>query len=345
MMSRAVFLAERGYAPEALIRTGIRSMCKNRLSDVSSPNESVRKKKLENFIDTMNRSEIALSPDIANQQHYELPYTFFEMILGSHRKYSCGYWDDDICDLDCSEQRALQLTCEHANIRDGDQILELGCGWGSLTLWLARQYPTSHITAISNSTSQRLYITNRATELGLNNVEIITEDINRFVPASRFDRIVSVEMFEHLRNYREMFQRISDWLNDEGQFFMHIFCHRDEPYLFIDRGPSDWMTRHFFYGGMMPSIDLPMNFQDALVLDDEWHWEGTHYEHTANMWLRNLHEKKPEILPILEAVYGDGNANQWFHRWCLFFIACAELFGMKNGTCWGVHHYRFNIAK
>ena len=345
MISGALFLAERGYAPEALIRTGIRSMCKNRLSKVRSPNEYVRKKKLENFIDTMNRSEIALSPDMANQQHYELPYTFFEMILGSHRKYSCGYWEDEIYDLDCSEQRALQLTCEHAGIRDGDQILELGCGWGSLTLWLARQYPTSHITAISNSTSQRLYITKRAAELGLNNVEVITEDINRFVPASRFDRIVSVEMFEHLRNYREMFRRISRWLEDEGQFFMHIFCHRDEPYLFIDRGPSDWMTRHFFYGGMMPSINLPMNFQDDLVLDDEWHWEGTHYEHTANRWLRNLHEKKTEILPILAAVYGDGNANQWFHRWRLFFIACAELFGMENGACWGVHHYRFNAAK
>ena len=345
MISGALFLAERGHAPEALVRAGIRQLCRRRLTEVSSSNEYGREKRLESFINTMNQSDIALSPDMANQQHYELPHTFFEMILGSHRKYSCGYWEDDIYDLDCSEQRALQLTCEHADIRDGDQILELGCGWGSLTLWLARQYPASHITAISNSSSQKSYISDRAAELNLNNVEIITEDINHFLPASRFDRIVSVEMFEHLRNYGEMFQRISGWLRNEGRFFMHIFCNRDEPYLFIERGPSDWMTRHFFYGGMMPSISLPMNFQDALLLDNEWHWDGTHYERTANTWLRNLDEKKLQILPILETVYGNGNANQWFHRWRLFFIACAELFGMENGARWGVHHYRFNLAK
>lgn len=343
-MSSALQLAEHGYLPDVLLRSGIRQLCRGRLKEIGYPNESARKEQIASFADNMNRADIALNPRQANLQHYELPAHFFELILGIHRKYSCGYWDDDDRSLDQSEQRALERTCEHADIRNGDRILELGCGWGSLTLWMAQQFPASHITAISNSASQREHILHCAAERGLENLDVLTRDINHFDVESKFDRIVSVEMFEHLRNYGEIFCRISNWLSKEGQFFMHIFCHRDQPYEFIDRGPGDWMTRYFFTGGMMPSVDLPLYFQQHLALDREWHWSGTHYQRTANTWLKNLDQKKSEIIPILSEVYGHDNSHRWFYRWRLFFMACAELFGMQNGTCWGVHQYRFHRA-
>ena len=344
-ISGALLLAERGYLPDALLRSGIRRLCRNRLAEIEFEDKSAGEKRIASFVDAMNHADIAPIPHKANQQHYELPAQFFELILGIHRKYSCGYWDDSEQSLDQSEQRALERTCEYADIRNGDQILELGCGWGSLTLWMAQQFPASHITAISNSASQRAHIVRLAADRGLRNLDVLTRDINHFDTESKFDRIVSVEMFEHLRNYGEIFGRISNWLNEEGQFFMHIFCHRNQPYEFIDRGPGDWMTRYFFAGGMMPSVDLPLRFQHHLALDQEWHWSGTHYQHTANTWLRNLDQKKLEIIPILAAVYGHDSSQRWFHRWRLFFIACAELFGMQNGTYWGVHHYRFRQAK
>jgi len=344
-MSSAFQLAEHGYLPDALLRSGIRQLCRGRLKEIEFSNKSVRKERIESFVDNMNRADIALNTHEANLQHYELPAQFFELVLGIHRKYSCGYWDEDDLGLDQSEQRALERTCEHADIRNGDRILELGCGWGSLTLWMAQQFPDSHITAISNSASQRAHIVACAAERGLENLDVLTRDINHFNPESKFDRVVSVEMFEHLRNYGEIFRRIANWLNEGGRFFMHIFCHRDQPYEFIDRGSGDWMTRYFFTGGMMPSVDLPLYFQQHLALDREWHWNGTHYQRTANTWLENLDQKKSEIMPILASVYGHDNSHLWFHRWRLFFMAGAELFGMQNGTCWGVHQYRFHRAR
>ena len=335
-------IAEKGYVPDPILRKGIQHMCRNRITDIRISDEIVRKKYIKDFIDNMNRAEIAPSPHFANQQLYEVPHNFFELVLGSYKKYSCGYWDDDTHDITQAESQALQLTCQHADIRDGHKILELGCGWGSLTLWLAEKFPSSHVTAISNSSSQRSYILKKINELGLTNVEVLTKDINNFTPTTNFDRIVSVEMFEHLRNYNEIFSRISQWLNKEGKFFMHIFCNELEPYLFVDRGPSDWMTRHFFSAGMMPSADLPLYFQDALTLDKEWHWDGVHYERTANAWLDNLDRNRSDVMPILANIYGTENTNRWFHRWRLFFMACAELFGMEEGGIWGVHHYRFN---
>ena len=335
-------IAEKGYLPDSILRKGMQRMCRNRITDIRISDEITREKYIKDFIDDMNRADIAPSPYFANQQHYEIPHNFFELVLGSYKKYSCGYWDDDTHDITQAESRALKLTCQHADIQDGHKILELGCGWGSLTLWLAEKFPGSHVTAISNSSSQRLYILNKINDLGLTNIEVLTKDINHFRPTTNFDRIVSVEMFEHLRNYNEIFNRISQWLSKEGKFFMHIFCNELEPYLFVDRGPSDWMTRHFFSAGMMPSADLPLYFQDSLTLDNEWHWDGMHYERTANAWLDNLDRNRSDALPILAKTYGTENANKWFHRWRLFFMACAELFGMEQGSVWGVRHYRFN---
>ena len=227
LVKELLSIAEKGYVPDSILRKGMRRMCRNRITDIRISDEITREKYIKDFVDNMNRADIAPLPYFANQQHYEIPYNFFELVLGSYKKYSCGYWDDDTHDITQAESQALRLTCQHADIRDGHKILELGCGWGSLTLWLAEKFPGSHVTAISNSSSQRLYILKKINELSLTNVEVLTKDINHFTPKTNFDRIVSVEMFEHLRNYNEIFNRISQWLNKEGKFFMHIFKPRN----------------------------------------------------------------------------------------------------------------------
>jgi cyclopropane-fatty-acyl-phospholipid synthase len=289
----------------------------------------------------MREAPVALVPELANEQHYEVPADFFAEVMGVHRKCSCCHWTPETRDLGEAERDALRITCERAGLADGMDILELGCGWGSLSLWIAEQFPGSRLLAVSNSNSQREHIKAQASERGLDNIEALTRDMNEFATDRHFDRVVSVEMFEHMRNYGEMFRRIAAWLKPGGRFFMHIFCHRSCVYAFEDRGPSDWMSRHFFSGGIMPSADLPLRFQRDLNLLQQWHWDGTHYEKTANAWLRNMDRNRSRIMPILAETYGSRAAGTWFQRWRIFFMACAELFGHDQGREWFVSHYLF----
>ena len=236
------------------------------------------------------------------------------------------------------------MTVQRAGIVDGLSILDLGCGWGSLSLWIAEHFPNASVVSVSNSQSQRDYIVAQAESRGLDNIDVYVRDMNDFEPGRTFDRIVSVEMFEHMRNYRELFHRIGTWLNDDGRFFMHIFTHRTTPYEFIVRGPSDWMSQHFFAGGIMPSADLPLRFADDLAIESRWHWSGTHYARTCNAWLAQMDARRATVMPILETTYGRQNADRWWMRWRMFFMACAELFDYGDGQEWFVSHYRFAKA-
>ena len=339
--TKAIDWSEQGLVPDTVIRHGIKHLLKKRIAELDTDDCQFLAERKADFIHSMRFSEIAPLPFKANEQHYEVPTEFFLKVLGSQNKYSCCYWDNDLTDLDVAETSALQITCEHADLQDGIDILELGCGWGSLTLWMARHYPNSRITAISNSHSQREYITQSACQQQLNNVRVHTCDMNDFISQKTYDRIVSVEMFEHMRNYHSLFNRINDWLKPDGRFFMHIFCHRDLPYAFEANNATDWMSRHFFSGGMMPSDDLPLHFQQHLALLRQWRWDGRHYEKTANAWLENMDNNKQSLWPVLEETYGAESARQWWMRWRMFFMACAELFGYDNGQQWRVSHYLF----
>lgn len=340
-VARAVNWVERGLVPDPVIRAGIRRLCQERLRDITADDAEAASRALASFVAGMDASDIAPLPALANEQHYEVPAEFFRFALGPRRKYSCAWWPDGVTDLAEAERAALNATCERAGIEDGHRILELGCGWGSLTLWIAERYPRSRITAVSNSHSQRAWILGEAARLGLRNVEVITADMNHFDIPTRFERVVSVEMFEHMRNWRTLFGRVHAWLQPGGRFFMHVFCHRAVPYAFVDSGPDDWMSRHFFSGGMMPSDDLPLHFQDALKLAGRWRWDGRHYEKTANAWLANTDAHREEVLEVLSLTYGDSRPEMWLQRWRVFFMACAELFGYRNGQEWWVGHYLF----
>ena len=332
---------ERGLVPDSVIRAGIRRLCRQRLRDIEADDPEASGARLETFIDQMNASPIALVPELANEQHYEVPAEFFDQVLGEHRKYSCCFWGDDVQTLGQAEAEALRITCERAGIENGMSVLDLGCGWGSLSLWIAEHYPDCSVTSVSNSTAQRRHIERLASARGLYNIEVLTCDMNDFDAPRQVDRIVSVEMFEHMRNYRELFRRISGWLNPGGRFFMHIFCHRSCAYEFLDQGPSDWMGMHFFSGGIRPADDLPLRFQESLRLVRRDRWDGRHYQRTADAWLENMDARRAAIMPIMAATYGEDRAEQWFQRWRIFFMACAELFGLEGGREWYVSHYLF----
>lgn len=350
----AISMAEKGLIPDVLIRQGIRQLCESRLAEISMGNCEKSAMIEEDFILAMNTSPIALVPELANSQHYEVPASFFEYCLGVNRKYSSCFWLKDTRTLDEAEDNALLISCDHADLKDGQHILELGCGWGSLTLFMAARYPNSTITAVSNSNSQREHIMSTALARGLKNVTVVTCDMNTFDALSlshtqddhkQFDRVVSVEMFEHMRNHQVLYAKVHDWLVPGGKFFMHIFVHRSTPYAFEVQGDDDWMSEFFFSGGMMPSDDLPLRFQEKLILKQRWRWDGTHYEKTANAWLSNMDAKKDQITPILEATYGVDDAVKWRNRWRIFYMACAELFGYQNGQEWWVTHYQFERPK
>jgi cyclopropane-fatty-acyl-phospholipid synthase len=340
----AIGWVEQGLVPDRVVRAGIRRLCEQRLKQIQAGDAAAAARLIEEFVRAMDAAPTALVPHLANAQHYEVPAEFFGLALGKHRKYSSCWWPDGAVRLDDAEAAALAATCERAGLEQGQDVLELGCGWGSFTLWIAEHYPQSRITAVSNSNSQRRYILREAAQRGLRNVQLVTADMNGFEPERRFDRVVSVEMFEHMRNWRHLFARVHGWLRPGGRFFMHVFCHRATPYAFVEEGPADWMSRHFFSGGMMPSDELALRFQDELRLIERWRWDGRHYEKTANAWLANLDAHRDAAMPVLAAAYGEADAAQWLQRWRIFFMACAELFGYRNGQEWWVSHYLFERA-
>jgi len=339
--SQALRWAEQGRVPDAFIRAGIRRMLRERLRELRDFDAAAGAEFSDSFVRGMREAEVAPLPERANEQHYEVPAEFFTRILGQHCKYSACWWPEGVITLDEAEAAALRVTCERAGIADGQDVLELGCGWGSLSLWIAQTCPASRITAVSNSRSQREYIEGEALKRGLSNLRVLTADMNVFEAPGRYDRVVSVEMFEHMRNWPELFRRVSVWLRPQGRFFMHVFAHRSTPYAFVERDASDWMSRHFFSGGMMPSDGLATLFQDDLRLLRHWRWNGTHYERTANAWLENMDTRRAEIWPQLEHTYGRGAAALWWMRWRIFFMSCAELFGYERGARWWVSHYVF----
>jgi len=343
--------AEEGRLPDNLVSIGIRSLIDGILRSLyeSSGRESsveIERDATRQFLAACDEGPVAAVPDRANEQHYEVPAAFFKHALGPRLKYSCCHWGPGVDLLAEAEESALRVSCERAQLRDGQQVLELGCGWGSLTLWMAEQFPQSQITAVSNSNGQREFIEQRARSRSLSNVHVITADMNDFDHTDarpligRFDRVVSIEMFEHMRNQGELLRRISTWLKPDGKLFLHIFCHRSLPYFFEETGPSDWMTRHFFAGGMMPSDSLLLYHQRHLRLLDHWRWNGAHYEQTSNAWLASTDTHWCEIEPHFTDVYGDA-ATLWRQRWRMFFMACAELFGTNGGNEWFVSHYLF----
>ena len=330
-MNVGIALAERGLLPDGLTRIGIRKLLQQRLAEERAAHPR------KEFFRSLRDGPVAPVPEKANEQHYEVPAEFFLGALGRHLKYSSAYWPVGVDSLDEAEATMLALTCERADLRDGQEILELGCGWGSLTLWMAEHYPNAKITSVSNSRSQREFILGRAP----GNVEVITADMNDFEIDRKFDRVVSVEMFEHMRNYDELFRRVARWLKEDGKLFVHVFCHREHAYPFETEGDDNWMGRYFFTGGQMPSFDLFRSVQDSLALEEAWEVNGTHYGKTSEAWLENLDARRAAIMPVLEKTYGRKEAARWFHRWRLFFLACAELFNYRNGEEWLVGHYRF----
>jgi cyclopropane-fatty-acyl-phospholipid synthase len=343
--AKAVNWTELGLVPDTVIRAGIRRLLESKRKEIHSGDAEFAANAMNRFVEMMNESPIALVPDLANEQHYDVPAEFFGHVMGDHLKYSCCHWSQDVGNLSEAEAAALEITVQRAGIEDGMTVLDLGCGWGSLSLWVAEHFPNASVTSVSNSASQQDFILRQAADRSIRNIDVIVCDMNDFDTDTRFDRVVSVEMFEHMRNYGELFHRISQWLVPDGKFFMHIFCHKTTPYEYIDKGPSDWMSRHFFTGGIMPAADLPLRFPDYLGIEQRWHWNGQHYARTCNAWLEKMDASKKAIMPVLAECYGQANASLWWQRWRIFFMACAELFDYDEGQEWYVGHYLFSRMK
>ncbi|MEO7773557.1 MAG: class I SAM-dependent methyltransferase [Steroidobacteraceae bacterium] len=341
---------ESGLVPDWLIRRRIRALLAQRLREEDRGDPQAQQEHLSRFVAELRASPIAINTRDANQQHYELPTAFFAQVLGKHMKYSSCLFALDDQDawrapheqLDSAAAAMLALTTQRARISDGDRILELGCGWGSLSLWLAERFPGSRITGVSNSSSQKQYIDTCAALRGLTNLEIITCDVNALeLPADEFDRVVSVEMFEHMRNYEMLLARVAGWMKPQATLFVHIFTHPRFAYPFEVRDDSDWMARYFFTGGIMPSHNLLLHFQRDQELLEQWSVDGRHYQLTSEAWLANMDAARPGILPILAETYGQDAAQRWWVYWRVFFMSCAELWGFAGGGEWQVSHYLF----
>jgi cyclopropane-fatty-acyl-phospholipid synthase len=336
-------LCERGLVPDVLTRFGIRRLCAQRLRDEGADDVAAADARFRRLLEELRQSPIAIETAAANEQHYEVPTRFFELCLGKRLKYSSCFYETGSEDLDAAEEAMLALYGERAGLADGQTILELGCGWGSLTLWMAQRYPRARITGVSNSRTQREHILAEAARRGLGNVEIVTCDVNQLqLPEARFDRVVSIEMFEHMRNYQHLLGKVSGWLVPGGKLFVHIFCHRSLMYPFETEGEDNWMGKYFFTGGLMPSADTLLHFQQHLAIEQRWLLPGTHYERTANHWLENQDRHRDEVMSVLTAAYGAEDAERWNQRWRMFWLACAELFGYEGGNQWLVAHYLFS---
>jgi len=334
LLKTAINAAESLPAPDSIRRAAISWLVEKQRLDLLGLPDSLAKE----FARDMRARPIAEHTDAANEQHYEVPAEFFRLVLGPRLKYSSCLYDDGARTLGQAEDRALAVTCEHAGLKDGQDVLELGCGWGSLSLWMAANYPASRITSVSNSHGQREHIEAQAKARGLTNLKVITADANAFQPDGDFDRVVSVEMFEHMANWGELLGRVRTWLRPEGRLFIHIFSHRSQPYRFSHEDQDDWIGKYFFTGGFMPSHDLIRDFSDLFEVEQDWKWNGVHYQKTALDWLANMDREDLAVRRIMKATYGN-EAGVWRRRWRLFFLATAGLFGHRDGQEWGVSHY------
>lgn len=343
-MISGIDLAEKGLAPDFAIRAGIRQLLNVRLKQCASTSGEASWEATKQFLQDMNKSPLALHTADANAQHYEVPTEFYDYCLGPRKKYSSCYFVTGRESLAEAEEIMLAKTCERAQLKDGQSVLELGCGWGSLSLWMAEKYPRSNITVVSNSATQRQYIEGVAKSKGFKNLTVITCDMNEFNIDQTFDRVVSVEMFEHMRNWKLLFERVSGWLKPDGKLFFHIFVHQFYTYPFETSGDDDWMGRHFFTGGIMPAFDLPLRFQEHLKIEDKWQVNGTHYGETAEWWLKNLDANRDKALDVFRRHpnHQGESPSVMVNRWRIFFMACAELWNFREGREWFVGHYLFS---
>jgi len=334
-------LIENDKLPDPVLRAGIRKLLKQRLADETVGDEELQQRKFINLVNELKSSPIAVNTTNANEQHYELPTEFFQYCLGKNLKYSSGYWNPGVKDIDDSEDDMLALTCKRADLQNGQNVLELGCGWGSLSLYMAAKFPESKFTVVSNSATQKIFIDETAARRGIQNLTVLTADMNTFTIADSFDRVVSVEMFEHMRNYKLLLAKVASFLKPDGKLFVHIFTHKTLAYKYEVIDESDWMSKYFFTGGIMPSNHLFFYFNDDLKIEKHWVVNGTNYGKTSEAWLSNMDKHKKEIMPILENTYGKDQAVKWWVYWRLFYMACAELFNYNKGNEWMVCHYLF----